>query len=165
MGGMGFGHWRQKCHRFCYCAGMRGSNVVLHDRNARKLNNCGERLQKEPNGREHRLFNADVTRGDDKAVEDSEERVRDVDLTVLANNVGGTKGSPDCDFKILSSHNPAEIRDLMTANMQISTTLMAALLPTLVAHEPALFLITGSTFAGGMPYISVYAATKAYIRS
>ena len=47
--------------------------------------------------------------------------------------------------------------------MRLSTLLTAALLPILAQNQPGLIINTGSTSAIGMPYLSVYAATKASI--
>lgn len=142
---------------------QRGFNIVLHGRNSSKLAACQTRLEKESPGAKFRLFIADVTRDPDEAIEKFVESARELDLTVLVNNVGGTKGFLEKDFKCLSDHSPTEIANLMQANMRFSTVLTAALLPILAQHQPSLIINTGSTSAVGMPYLSVYAATKAYV--
>ena len=102
-----------------------------------------------------RTFIADVTRDPDEAIEKFVEGAKELDLTVLVNNVGGTKGFLETDFKRLSDHSPTEIANVMQANMRFSTVLTAALLPTLAQHQPSLIINTGSTSAVGMPYLSV----------
>ena len=141
----------------------RGFNIVLHGRNPLKLADCQARLEKEFSGRQYRIFLADVTQDSIPAMKKFIGSARDIRLTVLVNNVGGTKGFLDTDFKTLASHRPTEIANLSAANMQFSTTLTAALLSILAQNQPSLILNIGSISAGGMPYLSVYAATKAYI--
>lgn len=144
--------------------GRRGFNVVLHGRNPTKLSACQTQLEKEYPDRKFLIFVADVTRESEQAVRKFvESAAGDLDLTVLVNNVGGTKGFLEKDFTPLADHSPTEIAKLMEANMRFSTLLTAALLPVLAQHQPGLIINTGSTSAIGMPYLSVYAATKAYI--
>lgn len=134
---------------------QRGSNVVLHGRNASKLAACQAQLEKESSGVKFGIFIADVTRDPDEAIVKFVQSARELDLTVLVNNVGGTKGFLDKDFKLLSDHSPAEIINDMQANTRFSTVLTAALLLILVQHQPSLIINTGSTSAVGMPYLSV----------
>lgn len=153
--GIGFAFAQELSHRVF--------NIVLHGRNSSKLSTCQARLEKESPDRSFRIFVADVTRNPEAAIADFVSIPGDLSLTVLVDNVGGTKGFLDTDFKTLSTHTPTEIANLADANMRFSALLTAALLPILAQNQPGLIINTDSTSAIGMPYLSVYAATKAYI--
>lgn len=153
--GIGFAFAQELSHH--------GFDIILHGRNPSKLSGCQARLEKEFPDRKFRIFVADVTQDSAAVIAKFVKSSKDLCLTVLINNVGGTKGFLDIDFKTLSSHTTTEIADLANANMHFSTLLTTALLPILARQQPSLIINTGSTSDIGMPYLSVYAATKAYI--
>lgn len=153
--GIGFGFVEELCSH--------GFNVILHGRNEHKLSICQAKLETEFPDRKFRTFIFDVTQDSSKAIETFAESVKDLCLTVLVNNVGGTKGFLSVDFKPFSEHTSKEVTDLIHANLHFSTQLTRALLPNLTTHQPSLIISTDSASDTGMPYLSVYTGTKAFI--
>jgi 17beta-estradiol 17-dehydrogenase / very-long-chain 3-oxoacyl-CoA reductase len=82
-------------------------------------------------------------------------------ITILINNVGGgTAGiMRNSDFAPFASHTPREISAVIAVNASFPTHLTASLLPTLIRNSPSLI---GSASAIGIPYVSVYSATKSF---
>jgi len=154
--GIGFGFAQELCRR--------GFNVVLHGRNPVKLARLKADLNRQYPDRSIRIAVADALRSDlVSPVEDIASTVRDLHLTVLINNIGGLAGIVTPDFKTLDTHTAREVDDTINLNDRFATQLTRALLPVLVKNQPSLILNVGSmATVMRMPYLSVYAAAKAY---
>jgi short-subunit dehydrogenase len=63
------------------------------------------------------------------------------------------------DFIPFASHTAREISAVIAVNASFPTHLTASLLPTLIRNSPSLI---GSASAIGIPYVSVYSATKSF---
>jgi 17beta-estradiol 17-dehydrogenase / very-long-chain 3-oxoacyl-CoA reductase len=147
-------------HELC----SHGFNVVLHGRNVEKLSRVKEALLAEYPKVEIRIVIADAGSFTASIIDDIVASLQDINLTVLINNVGGT-ASLDVDFKTLESHTAKEVDALIGINLRFTTQLTRALLPTLKRSEPSLILNIGSISDSGMPWLSVYSSTKAYMHA
>jgi 17beta-estradiol 17-dehydrogenase / very-long-chain 3-oxoacyl-CoA reductase len=148
-------------HELC----SKGLNIILHGRNPTKLSKVQSNLLTSFPKTQFRSFVADAgasTEITPAAIRDLVTSIKDLNLTVLVNNVGGT-GNMAADFTTLAEHTTKEIDDLISINMLFTTHLTHALLPLLTRNQPALIINTGSTSRAGIPYIPVYSATKAYL--
>ncbi|KAH6677199.1 short chain dehydrogenase/reductase [Halenospora varia] len=157
----GIGH--AIAHELC----SKGFNIILHGRNPTKLASIQSSLSASFPATHFRTFVADASASTEitsAAIRDLITSIKDLNLTVLVNNVGGT-GNMAKDFTTLTDHTTKEITDLISINMLFTTHLTHALLPLLTQHKSAnsLILNTGSNSHTGMPYMSVYSATKAYL--
>ena len=141
----------------------RGFNIILHGRNPQKLDNVKANLNRLFPIIKIRIFIADLTEDSIAPITKLAAEINDFPLTVLINNVGGTKGFVLTDFKAFESTSPQEIDALCKANDRFPTVLTNALLPILSRYQPSLIMNVGSTSCAGVPYLSVYTATKAYI--
>ncbi|EMC91222.1 hypothetical protein BAUCODRAFT_80496 [Baudoinia panamericana UAMH 10762] len=138
----------------------RGFNVLLHGRNAEKLQRLQSELAEHFPKRTVDSVVADAGSYDrpERTVVDKVKSLPG-QLTILVNNVGGVHSSP--------AHTAfTEVTDIdnqINVNLRFPTQLTQALLPTLKANKPALILNCGSA-AGviGLPYTVVYSGTKAY---
>lgn len=99
-----------------------------------------------------------------KTIDDLVAGLQDVRLTVLVNNVGGVS-AVDRNYKRLGSHSHQDVDAMVNLNQHFTTQLTRALLPALQRNQPSLILNTGSFSHVGMPYLSVYSGTKAYLRA
>ncbi len=81
-----------------------------------------------------------------------EKIISGLNLTVLINNVG-VGGQ---------ANSPAEIDSLININDRFPAQITNFLLPTLIKNSPSLILAIGSGAELGMPWLSVYAGTKAF---
>jgi 17beta-estradiol 17-dehydrogenase / very-long-chain 3-oxoacyl-CoA reductase len=148
-------------HELC----SKGFNIILHGRSPTKLSKVQSNLLASFPKTQFRSFVSDAgasTEITSAAVRDLVASIKDLNLTVLVNNVGGT-GNMAVDFMTFAKHTTKEIEDLISINMLFTTHLTHALLPLLTRNQPALIINTGSASHTGMPYMPVYSATKAYL--
>ena len=148
-------------HELC----SKGFNIILHGRNATKLSPVqGESINiisKYPISHFHSRCRGPYL-GQIRAIQDFIASIKDLKLTVLVNNVGGT-ATLAADFLPFKDHTTKEIDDLILINMLFATHLTHALLPLLTQQPAALILNTGSASHTGLPYMAVYSATKGYL--
>ena len=142
----------------------RGFNVLLHGRNAEKLDRVKNDLLKQYPSRGVEVVVADAALNDDgyTVVADKARRLPGK-LTVIHHNVGGVVTRP----QYLSTEEipHADINTQINVNARFPTQLTRALLPTLRANAPSIIMFSGSTGAlMGVPYLTTYIATKAYIQ-
>lgn len=150
----------------------RGFNIVLHGRNAEKLERVRGALLKKtlvvPIDVRVVVADASNSHGMKGAIESVVASLEDLPgpLTVLVNNVGGT-GAMASTFTSLGAYTPADVDGVVNLNARFTTQLTRALLPMLRKSKPSLVVnmgsITGYGAPMGMPYLSVYSGTKAYI--
>ncbi|KLJ08935.1 hypothetical protein EMPG_15628 [Blastomyces silverae] len=142
-----------------------GFNIVLHGRNPEKLSRIENNLRHEFPHIKFRQFIFDVSQPTEPLEEVVGRMFKDVPLTVLVNNVGGTAGQTRSQFMALKDHTNEEVDRLINVNMRFMTQLSRVLLPHLERNSPALIINISSVTSIGMPYLAIYAATKAYIQS
>lgn len=144
----------------------RGFHVVLHGRNPTKL----EKVQKELKQRHPesltRIVVFDANLSPSTSLErDIHDRVKDLRLSVLINNVGGTAGvqSASETFSTIDKHSIEAVNGLLNINARFTTQITRLLLPLLLQRPRCLIMNISSAAEWGMPYLSVYSGTKAYI--
>ncbi|KAJ5167462.1 uncharacterized protein N7482_006243 [Penicillium canariense] len=150
--GIGFGF----CEELC----ARGFNVILHGRNREKLE---RRMRDTRQGLSSLMLWARA-----KPVDGVAQQARGIigaqgKLTVLVNNVGGEMRSPTT----LDAYTYAEVDATIDRNARFMTHITRALLP-LLSEGPGrsgLVLNVSAISQYGMPYISVYSATKGFVDS
>ncbi|KAF2087135.1 short chain dehydrogenase/reductase [Saccharata proteae CBS 121410] len=138
----------------------RGFNIVLHGRNPTKLSAVRDRLLKANPTRQvsFAIADASLPDADIQAVVDA---VKDKNLTVLVNNVGGIPMTT----KIvgLASDTADRVDALLNLNVRFPVQLTRALLPQLQTNKPALIInLSSVTSEVGMPWGSVYSGSKAF---
>ncbi|OJD25794.1 hypothetical protein ACJ73_02828 [Blastomyces percursus] len=142
-----------------------GFNIVLHGRNPEKLSRIEDNLKHDFPHTKFRQFIFDASQPTESLSEIVDGLFKDIVLTVLVNNVGGTAGQTRSQFMALKDHTNEEVDRLINVNMRFMTQLSRVLLPHLERNSPALIVNISSVSSIGMPYLAIYAATKAYIRS
>lgn len=161
--GIGFGFCQELC--------ARGFNVILHGRNAEKLAlRAAELTASFPRRRVDTLCLDAVGAG--PGIDDVPRQVRDIiarrgkdegRLSVLVNNVGGeTRPSVTLD-----TLNYVEVDATIDKNARFMAQITRVLLP-LLSEGPGrsgLVLNVSSLSQYGLPYISVYSATKGFVDS
>ncbi|KAK7932401.1 short chain dehydrogenase [Apiospora marii] len=159
-----------------------GLNIVLHGRNATKLEKVQAELQKAYPARSFRLLLADAglvrgaaAVGSDSSPGDSNGEVAhgiDVEamvkreleslhITVLVNNVGGGVKNPLMgDF---TEYSPRQNTEAVSKESLFAMHLTHAMLPQLRNnHDGALVISVGSMADIGMPLTATYSASKAF---
>lgn len=145
----------------------KGFNIILHSRNPEKLARRIQQLEKQYPTRRCAGFAGDAADvlptvaglfATVKGIQNEGGR-----LTVLVNNVGGAGLFEVPTFSPFTDVPPEVAIKQIDLNAKFPTLLTRALLPGMSANGPALVLNI-SSYAGvyGDPYISVYAATKAF---
>lgn len=152
--GIGFG--------FCQELAARGFHVILHGRNRQKLDRRASELSKEFPRLQTRIFLADASKP--VSFDTLLETIKDIQLTVLVNNVGGNKNLPR-QFMNLQKQSLSNIEDTLNLNVGFTVKITRTLLPTLMNNEPSLILNIGSLAALGVPRVSVYSGTKGFLVS
>lgn len=147
---------------------QRGFNVVLHGRNQKKLEGVKDNIAREFPDRSFRIVLADgVVPGFDllKQVNKLVDDVQDINLTVLINNVGGAPPRQEGEnrYDTLDRSSATTIDASLSLNVRFPAQLTAALLPTLLKHQPSLIINIGSMADEGNPWHSMYSGSKSFI--
>lgn len=145
----------------------KGFNIILHSRNQEKLARRINQLEKQYPNRRLVGFAGDAAdilptiTGLLATVENIQNQGGR--LTVLVNNVGGAGLFGVPTYSPLTDVPLEVATKQIDLNAKFPTFLTRALLPTMTANGPSLILNI-SSYAGvyGDPYISIYAATKAF---
>jgi 17beta-estradiol 17-dehydrogenase / very-long-chain 3-oxoacyl-CoA reductase len=142
-----------------------GFNIVLHGRNPSKLTRVEQELLAAYPTRHFRILIADATQCAPDVFKGIVNQVADLHLTVLISNAGGAPTATANPFKTLDGNTNKELADTLHLNATFPTMLLNALIPTLARDGPALIIVVGSLAAWGLPLVSAYGATKAYLLS
>ena len=149
----------------CNELSARGFNVLLHGRNEEKLARVQQKLAAAHPQRQFRTVAADASNFTPADIDCIAAQVKDLPLTVLINNVGGT-APLSSNFKHFESMTLAEMTALYSLNVQFPLQLTRALLPQLAAQpEPTLILSCGSGAQIGQAYIAAYSGCKGAIHA
>ncbi|KAJ5648920.1 uncharacterized protein N7484_002643 [Penicillium longicatenatum] len=155
--GIGFGFCQELC--------ARGFNVILHGRNASKLEQRARELEAEFPNCKTEIVVLDVVGVTSAAIDSVANQVRAItekqggDLSVLVNNVGG-EVKP---YTLLDGYTFDEAAKTVDMNAGFMLQITRALLPLLCEETRGLVLNVSSISAMGMPYISVYSASKGFV--
>ncbi|KAK8046683.1 3-ketoacyl-CoA reductase [Apiospora saccharicola] len=158
---------RDIAHELC----GRGFNLVIHGRSESRLDELAKTLRAEHGVEVKTLlldastaFNADSFAATRAAIAELES----LDIRVLVNNVG-TGHAPE-GFKPFDQQTAQDISTVLNVNATFMTHLTHALLPVLKKgaggpKDPSFVINAGSLADMGLPYATVYAGTKGYMRA
>jgi 17beta-estradiol 17-dehydrogenase / very-long-chain 3-oxoacyl-CoA reductase len=141
-----------------------GFNVILHGRNAQKLQTVSSTLQAQFPGRKFKILVLDAVQdaGDNEKIQTALAEFKDLDLKVLINNVGGMAG-PKPTFRQFSEMDPSLINAWIDINLRFPTQFTRQLLPSLIENQPSLIVNISSGAANvPSPFIAVYSGSKAF---
>jgi hypothetical protein len=152
--GIGLGFAQELCDR--------GFNVFLHGRNHQKLLRVQEQLKAQWPTSKTKVIVFDAS----KPTEEMSEIVREVgnaNLTVLVNNVGGVIGVIATEYIKLQDMTHQQVQDMVSVNALFPAQLTRELLPILQKNAPSVILNMSSAAVNGLPWLSVYGATKGFV--
>ncbi|XP_026328000.1 inactive hydroxysteroid dehydrogenase-like protein 1 [Hyposmocoma kahamanoa] len=138
----------------------RGLNLVLISRNVDKLRACAAEIEKEHNVKT-KVIVADFSRGPE-IYKHIEEELGDLPLGILVNNVGIQYDYPMplCEVPL------SKAWEVIMVNIGSVTALTRLVLPGMTARGVgAVVNISSGSELQPLPLMTIYAATKAYIRS
>lgn len=156
--GIGLGFARELCRQGC--------NVILHGRNPQKLQRTQNKLRDEYPNAQVRTFICDAALLNPTEVFDELAReLEDVKLTILINNVGGLAGTTEGPYKSYTNFTHDQIDRVINVNVRFTAQITRVLIPLLDRNGPSLILNVSSIAVKGIPYVSLYSATKAFGRT
>jgi 17beta-estradiol 17-dehydrogenase / very-long-chain 3-oxoacyl-CoA reductase len=138
-------------------------NVILHGRNEEKLKRTIATLKTQHPEHEFKLFIHDAEKElTQEILSHLVDSLKDIHLTVLINNVGGS-GSVKPAWQTFLARSVEDIDKYINMNVRFPTQLTRALLPLLIKNKPSL-IMNLSSFAASVPspYASVYSGSKAF---
>ncbi|KUJ11193.1 NAD(P)-binding protein, partial [Mollisia scopiformis] len=140
-----------------------GFNIVVHGRNAKKLDQVHHDLKYSYPHLQFRALLLEASTSDLKSVNAAVDGIRDLHVTVLINNVG-TAAKNDGPFLEPFVQTSAEDVDLLiNVNARFPMQFTRAVLPLLLAHGgPALIMTLGSMTEYGIPYLLSYSCLKSF---
>jgi 17beta-estradiol 17-dehydrogenase / very-long-chain 3-oxoacyl-CoA reductase len=160
----------------------KGFNVVMHARNAEKLQGLADKIQSERPDIDGEIqivaaLATEAAKGTDTVAEHIQTKLKGGRLRVLVNNVGYGKCGVHRVYHLLEEITPDGVSQTANLNALFPALLTSKLLPTMRRppgaaltekedNVPCLILNMGS-MAGqtGMPYIATYSASKSFNRS
>uniref|UniRef100_A0A0N4ZFF3 Hydroxysteroid 17-beta dehydrogenase 12 n=1 Tax=Parastrongyloides trichosuri TaxID=131310 RepID=A0A0N4ZFF3_PARTI len=141
----------------------KGFNIVLISRNQKKLDDVKEEIEKVSQDVEIKTIVFDFTNASTTDYQkDIIEKLNELEIGILVNNVGLSYEYPDILHKIEGGLQ--RVADITIINTLPPTLLTAAILPQMVSRKGGIVINIGS-FAGWnqMPMWAVYSATKKYV--
>lgn len=143
---------------FAKALAERGMDIVLVSRSLSKLKDVAAEIERKYNV-ETRVIEADLTEGQ-VVYSEIGKATQDLEVGVLVNNAGASYDHPEM-FTQVSEEMIARILQLNVAGV---TGVARAVLPGMMERGKGVVINVSSTAAAiPSPYLSVYAASKAYI--
>jgi len=145
---------------FCQELGKQGLNVILVSRSHEKLESVAKEIE-ESFDVKTKILAIDFTK--DKDIQERvEAEIKDLNIGVLINNVGVSYDHPEYFLQI--ENGPEKCRDIVQCNILSTLDMTRAVLPGMVTRGSGVVINLSSFLAYGGPLLSVYAASKAFVR-
>jgi len=145
---------------FCQQLGKQGMNVILVSRSPEKLEIAAKEIE-ETFDVKTKILAIDFTK--DKDIQERvEAEIKDLNIGVLVNNVGVSYDHPEYFLQI--ENGADKCRDIVTCNILSTLEMTRAVLPGMVTRGSGVIINLSSFLAFGGPLLSVYAASKAFVR-
>ena len=143
---------------FAHELAQNGFNVVLHGRNATKLEDAKAQLQNQFPKLDFRILIADASSTSYQQINELVASIDDLHLTVLINNVGGA-----ITVAPLEDTTSEDVDAIMNMNARFPTQLTKTLLPKLTQMKtPSLIMNIGSMGDFCVPYATIYGGSKGF---
>lgn len=145
----------------------RGVNVVLHGRNKDKLQDVKDSLLQRWPARQVRVlvFDSGFDASNESKLEEIRESLKDINLRILINNVGGNGAAQPLIASFLS-RSSSDVGQFIDVNIRFTTEITRVLLPQLIKNQPSIVFNNGSGVSEfPVPEMEMYSGTKAYMQS
>ncbi|XP_049822590.1 inactive hydroxysteroid dehydrogenase-like protein 1 [Aethina tumida] len=140
--------------------GHRGLNIVLVSRNEQKLKATASEIEQQCSVKTH-IIVADFSEGY-KAVEKVKKELGKLEIDILVNNVGKQYEYP----MYLNEVPEQELADIINVNVGAVTLMTRALIDDMKKRgRGAIVNVSSGSELQPLPLLTVYAATKSYIKS
>ena len=135
-----------------------GFNVILHGRDAEKLERTKIKLQVEHRDVQFQTAVLNASTATPQQIDDLVASVNSLNLTILVNNLGG-----GARVQPLEKNTAEQVDYTINVNARFPAQLTRALLCKLTRPDgPTLIVNIGSLGATGVPYATVYGGSKAF---
>ncbi|CAK1603591.1 unnamed protein product [Parnassius mnemosyne] len=139
---------------------QRGLNIVLISRNEEKLNNVAREIEKQYSVKTKTIV-ADFSAGIE-VYRHIEEQLKDIPLGVLVNNVGVQYEYPAWLWEVPQT----KLWEIINVNVGAVTSMTRIVLPGMMERgRGAIVNVSSGSELQPLPLMTVYAASKAYVRS
>jgi len=146
-----------------------GFNIVLHGRNAAKLEAVKNSLSQEYPNSDFPIVVAEVCESGPSfftSIKATVQELRDLHLTILVNNVGGPPPKMEPLYKSFNANTATDIDGAININIRFTAHLTAAIIPLLTREQkPSLIITIGSMADAGLPWLAMYSGTKSFLMS
>ncbi|KAJ1326782.1 17beta-estradiol 17-dehydrogenase [Microdochium nivale] len=149
--GIGFG--------FAHALVKAGFSVIIHSHRLDELETAARELRSLRSGAKVEILHFNAMGFVPEELEKSLGKISKLPISVLINNVGAAPGA----FKDVAACSPVEIDTSLDVNVRFVTHITKLLLPTLSSQPRALIVNLSSGSRVGLPYLSVYGSSKAYM--
>jgi 17beta-estradiol 17-dehydrogenase / very-long-chain 3-oxoacyl-CoA reductase len=150
----------------------RGFNVILHGRNATKLETVKAALNHDFPASKVKIVTFDVTSSPGITADTMEDFVRQqlkgLRINVLINNIGGMYKnftSSSTIYGEVKDYSFSGIESVIDLNVRFGVHLTRLLLPTLEQNSPSLVLNISSAASLGLAYLAPYSGSKGFVQS
>ena len=136
----------------------RGLNIILISRSQNKLERLAMDLEKD-HGVKVKCVAIDFSNATNSTYENLKDEIKDLDVTILVNNVGINTDIPELFLDITEE----ECNSLVNVNCNSALNITRAILPGMVSKKRGV-VINLSSYTGQhpTPFLSVYSATQAF---
>ncbi|TDZ27861.1 Very-long-chain 3-oxoacyl-CoA reductase [Colletotrichum spinosum] len=146
-----------------------GFNVVLLGHNEDELEDArslieNECLRRHKNDIAVRILVLDAATSTPDQIEAAVNKMDDLDITVLVNNVGGPSARSPA-LGSLHEFTAEEVESTINLNARFMAHLTRLMVPILAKSGPSLMLNVSSTARAGIPGAAVYAGAKGFVSS
>jgi 17beta-estradiol 17-dehydrogenase / very-long-chain 3-oxoacyl-CoA reductase len=151
---------------FVYELCRRGFNVILHGRNLHKLAAVQDEANQRHPKSQTRIVISDANLSSSSSLKESIlDKVRDLKVSILINNVGGTSGVQSLDetYSTIDQCSVEVVDGIIAINARFPSQITRLLVPHLSKRPRSLIMNISSASERGLPYLSVYSATKSYV--
>lgn len=138
----------------------KGYNILLVSRTASKLEDLSRTITTKSSVKT-KILSMDFSRDSDSDYEALADLVRDLDVSILINNVGQSHAIP----VPFSQTPPTELRDIITINCIATLKVTQLVVPGMIARKRGLILSMAS-FGGLLPtpMLATYSGSKAFLQ-
>lgn len=140
-----------------------GFNVIILGHKADELKQASKDLISENPEIKVKIITMDVLKATSAEIEKAVQKISDLPISVLVNNVGGVVAEPAPHMKYLRDYTSHEIDGTIKLNAGFMTQITKLMLPVLAQNEPSLVINMSSGGRAGLPGVAVYSGTKAYL--
>jgi len=144
-----------------------GFNVVLIGHKPDELGQAAAQIEQFSPKAKTKIIVLDAAKASFADIEKALEtaKIRQLNVTVLINNVGGRGDVFTKHYKAFPDYTPAEIDSVLAINNRFMVYMTSLMIPVLSSSNGRTLLVNiGSMADGGVPYQTLYSGTKSFIK-